>query len=523
MSKTFTLTSASTQERQSRGYLKKSPAFWFLLLLLAVFTAGCEKDDYKDEIVGVCPVVVSTDPSDKDVDVVLDKLISATFNTDMDSATINKTTFIIKQGTTLISGTVATTASGKTFTFKPDEALLPFTVYTGTITTGAKEPLHTALAKDYTWTFTTIPQLALSASPEAGGTVAGAGVFAQGAAVTVMATPRTGYSFVKWTENGITVATTASYRFAMAGNKALAAIFSEGPSFTVTVSANPEAGGTAVGEGIFGDGTSVNVSAAARTGYTFVNWTENNVPVSASANYTFRLTANRTLVANFELISTSPAGPGTVNLGTAANFTILTESGITNVSTSAITGNIGVSPITGAAITGLACSEVIGEIYTRNAAGPECRVIDQTRVDNAVGDMRRAFIEANGLVDAPIVEYASGNLNSQTLAPGLYKWGTGVSITDGITLSGGANDTWVFQIAQDLVVNNSAKITLAGGAQARNIVWVVSGQVVLGTYVDFSGIVLSKNLISLNTGAKVTGRLLAQKNVTLIKNTVKQP
>jgi len=99
---------------------------------------------------------------------------------------------------------------------------------------------------------------------------------------------------------------------------------------------------------------------------------------------------------------------------------------------------------------------------------------------------------------------------------------TGVLISSaGVTLNGLADDVWVFQIAQNLTVDNAAIIHLTGGAQAKNIFWVVSGKATLGTTVNFSGVVLSKTLISLNTNAKVTGRLLAQTAVTLIANTVK--
>ena len=93
----------------------------------------------------------------------------------------------------------------------------------------------------------------------------------------------------------------------------------------------------------------------------------------------------------------------------------------------------------------------------------------------------------------------------------------------GVTLSGNANDTWVFQIEQDLTVNNSAIITLTGGEQAKNVFWVTSTQAVLGTNVDFKGNLMSQTLTSLNTGAKVTGRLLAQSAVTLNAATVIKP
>jgi hypothetical protein len=119
----------------------------------------------------------------------------------------------------------------------------------------------------------------------------------------------------------------------------------------------------------------------------------------------------------------------------------------------------------------------------------------------------------------------AGNISGLTLPPGLYKWSTGLIIdpNTAVTLAGGVNDTWVLQIAQNLTVSNSAKVNLIGGAQAKNIVWVVAGQATLGTNADFSGIILSKTLISLNTGAKVTGRLLAQTAVTIIAGTVTKP
>ena len=733
--------------RTYKGYSKIFNIKWFMALLLVVFAAGCKKVIEEPGVVGLCPIVVSTDPMDKSVNVVLNKVISATFNTNMKATTINNTTFTIKQGSTstLISGTIAPSVNGATFTFTPSVALLPFTTYTGTITTGVTDTFRTAMVSDYVWTFTTIPQITLSSNPVAGGTATGAGTFAQGSVVTVSATPNTGFTFTNWTVNGTPVSTSSSYQFTMNGNIALVANFTPvtAGNFAVNLSSNPAAGGTTTGAGSYPTGSTVTVTALPNTfgGYTFTNWTENGTIVSTSSSYTFALNANRTLVANFSLIpasqfavilssnppaggtttgsgsysagssvtviatqnvgytftnwtengtivstsssytfafnanrtlvanfvlntytlnvtaingtivknpnqatynhgttvqltatpnagyifkswsgdatgstnpltvtmikntnitanftaiytlnvtatngtvvknpnqatydsgttvqltatanpgyifsswsgnatgSTNPltvtmnankniianftanqsaGGPGVVDLGGAGNFVMLSEAGITNVPTSAITGNIGAYPITGAAITGLGCPEVTGLIYTADAAGPPCRTIDPVLLLTAKNNMETAYTTANNLVTpAPIVEQSAGNLNGQTLAPGLYKWSTGVSITTGITLAGGPNDTWVFQIAGDLIVNNGAIITLSGGAQPKNIVWVVAGSKAdLGTTVDFSGIILSKNLISLNTGAKVTGRLLSQKNVTLIKNIVIQP
>jgi hypothetical protein len=225
------------------------------------------------------------------------------------------------------------------------------------------------------------------------------------------------------------------------------------------------------------------------------------------------------------------AGRAPVLLGTAGNFVILTKAGITDVPSSAITGNIGTSPITAAAI-GVTCPEITGTIYGVDAAytgngTTTCfkgNAPDKTLVDNAVLDMGIAITDAKGRTTPDSTGLGAGNISGLTLVPGLYKWGTGVLITSaGVTLSGSANDVWIFQIGQDLTVENSAIVTLSGGALAKNIFWQVSGKATLGTAANFKGIILSDTLISLATGAVVNGRLFAQTQVTLQMNPVTQP
>ncbi|MDB5019340.1 MAG: cell wall/surface repeat protein, partial [Pedobacter sp.] len=121
-----------------------------MLVLLAVYVVGCKKDDFAGEVKGVCPVV-TTDPVDKAVDVMPDKVITATFNTNMDAATINGSTFTITQGTQVIEGTVAATADAAVYTFTPKAPLLPFTTYTGTINTEARDKFHSAMVENYVW------------------------------------------------------------------------------------------------------------------------------------------------------------------------------------------------------------------------------------------------------------------------------------------------------------------------------------------------------------------------------------
>jgi uncharacterized repeat protein (TIGR02543 family) len=608
MKKKSTMAMDGIPMRKSASYPNVFKGIISLFMLVVVITTGCKKDDYKGEIKGDCPVVVATDPTDKAVDVVLNKVISATFNTTMAPSTINDKTFTIKQGATVITGKVAPTADSKIFTFTPDQPLLPFTIYTGTITTGATDTLRTAMVSDYVWSFTTIPQIAVSSAPVAGGISTGAGAFAQGSTVNVIATPNAGYTFTNWTDNGTAVSTSSSYQFSMAGNKTLVANFKLIPpsQFAVVLSSLPLAGGTTSGSGAYSGGTLVTVTAFPSAGYTFVSWTDNGAVASTSSSYQFNITGNRTLVANFKLIpasqfavilSSSPAaggstngsgaynagtsvtvtatphtgynfvswtdngtivsvtpgyqftlnanktlvanfaltpvggvgiGPGAIDLGLAGDFTILTKSGISTTGITSVTGNIGVSPAAATAITGFGLIMdangqsshtpiVTGKVYASDYSAPT-----PSNMTTAVNDMQTAYTTANNLVvPAPIVDLFAGDISGKILPAGLYKWGTGVLISNqGVTLTGGPNDTWVFQISQNLTVNNNAKITLQGGAQAKNIFWIVAGQATLGTGADFSGIILSKTLISLNTGAKVTGKLLAQTAVTLNASTV---
>lgn len=335
-----------TGMRQGNGYSKTFKAIWSLILLITVLASGCKKDDYKGEIKGVCPVVVSTDPADKAADIVLNKAISATFNTSMAPSTINAKTFIIKQGATAIAGTITNTNNGTVFTFTPTLPLLPFVTYTGTITAAVTDTLRTAMVSDYSWTFTTIPQVTLTSTPTLGGVTDGAGTFAQASVVTVTATPNTGYTFTNWTDNGVIVSTSSSYQFTMAGNKALVANFKVIPvsQFAVVLLSSPIAGGSTDGSGAYNAGTKVTVTADPNAGYTFVNWTDNGNIASTSSSYQFTLSANRKLVANFKaipasqfalILSSSPAaggtttGSGAYSAGSSASATATANPGYT--------------------------------------------------------------------------------------------------------------------------------------------------------------------------------------------------
>ena len=220
------------------------------------------------------------------------------------------------------------------------------------------------------------------------------------------------------------------------------------------------------------------------------------------------------------------ASPAPVNLGTAGDFVLLAKSGISTTGSTAVVGDLGVSPAATSYFTGFSqaldastqfatSSLVTGKMYAADMAPPT-----PAKMTTAISDMETAFTDAAGRTLPAFTELGAGDVSGLTLVPGLYKWGTGLLITTGVTLSGSATDVWIFQIAQDLTVSNGAMITLSGGALAKNVFWQVSGQTVLGTTADFKGIVLCQTAIVMSTGAVFNGRALAQTAITLDANAV---
>jgi len=250
---------------------------------------------------------------------------------------------------------------------------------------------------------------------------------------------------------------------------------------------------------------------------TITNGAKDLAGVGLKANHVWTFTTGNT---------DAPGLP--VNLGTAGNFAILAKAGISTVPTSAILGHIGISPAAATYITGFGLTldasnkfstspQVTGKVYAADYAPPT-----PARMTTAVLDMETAFTDAAGR--APnVTELGAGNIGGMTLAPGVYKWGTGLLIPTDVTLTGSATGVWIFQIAQDLTVSSATNIVLAGGALPENVFWQITGLVDLDTTAQFSGIVLTATAITLRTGASVNGRLLAQTSVNLDGNTVVEP
>ncbi|MCJ7757598.1 MAG: ice-binding family protein [Gillisia sp.] len=211
-----------------------------------------------------------------------------------------------------------------------------------------------------------------------------------------------------------------------------------------------------------------------------------------------------------------------VNLGVAGNFAILSKTGITSVYKSSVTGDIGTSPITGAAMV-IDCGEVTGNVYSVDAAGPACITTSASMLTTAISNMQTAYTDAAGRKKPDFINLGAGNIGGKTLTPGLYKFTSSVVIPTDIALAGGADDVWIFQVSGNLDMSSAVNVTLSGGAQAKNIFWQVAGSVNFGTTSHFEGNVLGQTGINLRTGASINGRLLAQTAATLQKSTVTQP
>jgi len=238
-----------------------------------------------------------------------------------------------------------------------------------------------------------------------------------------------------------------------------------------------------------------------------------------AANYTWSFTTG----------TASAASPAPVNLGTSGNFVILAKSAVSTTGTTAVTGNIGVSPAAQSFLTGFSealdstnifatSSLVTGRLYAADMAVPT-----PSNLTTAVSDMETAYTDAAGRVTPDFVNLGAGDVSGLTLVPGLYKWGTGLLMSTDVTLQGSADSVWIFQIAEDLTVSNGVMLTLSGGALPENIFWQVAGQTSLGTTANFKGVILCQTQIVLSTGAVLKGRALAQTQVTLDANAVTQP
>jgi methionine-rich copper-binding protein CopC len=443
------------------------------------FTTGAAADTS-------APTVSSTLPADAATGLAINANITATFSEAMDATTISSASVTLKQGANVIAGSV--TYVGTTATFNPTGNLLANTLYTATVTTTVKDLAGNALAAPKTWSFTT------AADP----------------------TPPT-----------VSFTAPANAAIGVALNANITATFSEAmdPLSITTDTFTLQQGITAVPGVVSYVGTTATFNP---TGNLLAG-----TPYTVTLSTGIKDLAGNTLVLaklwSFTTVASGALGPQPVDLGLAGNFVLLAKSGISTVPTSAVSGDIGVSPIDQTAITGFSetmdpsntfstATQVTGKIYAADYTEPT-----PTNLTTAVLDMQTAYTDAAGRPLPDFTELGAGEIGGLTLVPGLYKWGTGVNISTDVTLNGGPNDVWIFQIAGDITMAAATNVTLIGGALPKNIFWQSFGAVALNTTAHFEGIILSQTAISLATGATVNGRLLSQTAITLDGNAVTQP
>lgn len=276
--------------------------------------------------------------------------------------------------------------------------------------------------------------------------------------------------------------------------------------YNVTLASNPVAGGTTTGNGKFDSDASVTVTATPDSGYTFTNWTENGTILATTSSYTFTINANIEVVANFFAVSTVIQQP--VALGSTSQFAILSSSDITSIPTSAITGDVGISPGVRSSIAGLTNMEVSGTIYAADDSDPVSAMLI-----TAKNDAEAAYLDAVSAVrgtSTPI----SGNINGLTFTPGLYESGSSIEISPGgilyLDAQGDANAIFVIRSATSITTEATSEVVLTNSAQARNIFWVAGSAITLGANSKMKGTLLASTSISLLTSARLDGRALIQ-------------
>lgn len=221
-------------------------------------------------------------------------------------------------------------------------------------------------------------------------------------------------------------------------------------------------------------------------------------------------------------------GPALVLLGTSGNYAILAKTAVSTVPASNITGDVGVSPaatsfLTGFSLTAVGTTSATSPQVTGSLFGGDMTTPTNSNLTVAVLDMEAAYTDAAGRPTPDFLNLGNGNIGGMTLTGGLYNWGSSVTIPTNIVLNGSANDVWIFQISGDLSIAASKQMTLSGGAQAKNIFWQVAGEVIIGAGAHFEGNILSKTGVTLQTGATLNGRALAQSMVALDSATVSKP
>ena len=248
-------------------------------------------------------------------------------------------------------------------------------------------------------------------------------------------------------------------------------------------------------------------------------------------------TAVTALVATFTTTGTG------AKVGTTAQTSAATANGFTapvayivtaiDGTTATYTVGVSVASVSAKANTAFSFAGLPGATGTINEAaktiavtvpsGTDMTTPTNSNLTTAVSDMETAYTDAAGRPTPDFLNLGTGEIGGKTLTPGIYTWTTGLTISSDVTITGGANDVWIFQIPGNVTMSAARNVILGGNAKAKNIFWQFTGFADIGAGAHFEGIMLSQTAITLKTGASMNGRALAQTAVALDQNVVTKP
>ena len=467
---------------------------WSMTILLAVSAVGCSSS--RDPILGgnggvapapvapgtaTLPQVTFTTPATSlpgpTAGVPTNSAITAVFTEAMAPATLTGASFTVTTPAPGINptGTVAYSASARMAVFTPASTLAPNTTYTATITPAATDTFGNALAgnqaplpapSSYVWTFTTA-----------------AGVSA--------------------TAPKLTLASPANLATGVAINASVSATFSAAmnPLTLTTATFTLQPSGTPLGAALTG---AVAYDAQAR-----IATLTPSSPLAPGTTYTATVAPAVTDLTGLPLAAGTVPNPwtfttgtssaaGAVALGSASTFGLMATSAITSTGASIVNGDVSLAP--GSSMTGFPPGIVNGSIHVDDTIAAQARI-----------DLLTAYNFAKNLAPGTTISAGAdlGALYPAGIAPGTYTSGSTMLVATPLTLDAGgnANAVWVFQVGSSLTT--TASVTLANGAQAKNVFWVPTLDATIGVGTIFYGTIVTGRDATAVTGATVNGRILA--------------
>lgn len=390
------------------------------------------------------------------------------------------------------AGTVTYSAGSRTAIFTPTAALTVGTVYTATVSVAATDLAGNQLAgnqaalpaaSNYVWTFT-------ASAPDV-------------------------------TAPTVTLANPANLAIGVAINSTVNATFSKkmDPSTLTTTTFTLQPTGPPLSALVLGV-VAYNVQTSTAT-FTPSAPLATNTQYTATVTVSAKDTAGNALAAGlvpnpWTFTTGTVSAPAAVALGSAGAFGIMATSAITNTGAATIiNGDVSLEPGTSC---GLLPVQVNGTIHINDTVSHQARA-----------DLLVAYNFAKNLPPGTTISGGAdlGALYPLGIPPGTYTSGSTMLVSTPLSLDAGgnANATWVFQIGSSLTT--TASVSLANGAQAKNVFWVPTLDGTVGVGSIFYGNIVSGRDVTVKTGAVINGRILAGATlagtIALDTNTVNVP